>query len=54
VAEGADGVVVGSALIDALKSTLDVEGRATPATVDGVLSRVRDVASGVRRVRKAA
>jgi tryptophan synthase alpha chain len=54
VAEGADGVVVGSALIDALKSTLDAEGRPTPATVDAVLSRVRDVASGVRRVRKAA
>ena len=31
IAEGADGVVVGSALVDALRDTLDKDGKATAA-----------------------
>ena len=53
IAEGADGVVVGSALIDALRATLDSEGRATPATVKAVTGLVQELADGIRSVRKA-
>jgi tryptophan synthase alpha chain len=54
IARGADGVVVGSALIDALKGSLDQQGKATAGTVEAVLGLVRSIAAGVRRVRKAA
>jgi tryptophan synthase alpha chain len=54
IAEGADGVVVGSALIDALKGTLDGEGRATPGSVEAVASLVRELAQGVRSAAKAS
>ena len=53
IARGADGVAVGTALIEALKASLDGEGRATVATVDAVASLVRDLASVVRSVTKA-
>ena len=53
VAQGADGVVVGSALIDAMRATLDAENRATPQTVEAVAGLVRGLAEGVRSVRKA-
>ncbi|GJD97202.1 tryptophan synthase subunit alpha [Methylobacterium iners] len=48
IARGADGVVVGSALVDALRATLDAEGRATEGTVEAVSALVRDLAAGVR------
>ncbi len=54
IAQGADGVVVGSALIEALKGTLDPEGRATSQTVEAVATLVRDLAAGVRSVAKQA
>jgi len=54
VAQGADGVVVGSALIDALWATLDPSDQATPETVGAVAALVRGLAEGVRSVRKAA
>lgn len=54
IAQGADGVVVGSALIEAVKASLDPEGRATSATVEAVSALVRDLAAGVRSVAKAA
>ena len=54
VAEGADGVVVGSALVDAVRSTLDTEGRAGDGTVEAVADLVRELAAGVRSVRKRA
>jgi tryptophan synthase alpha chain len=54
IAQGADGVVVGSALIEAVKASLDPEGRATPATVEAVSALVRDLAAGVASVAKAA
>lgn len=53
VARGADGVVVGSALVDALKASLDGEGRATSSTVSAVTALVADLARGVRGVNKA-
>ncbi len=53
VAQGADGVVVGSALIDALRAALDSGGQATPQTVEAVAALVRGLAEGVRSVRKA-
>lgn len=54
VAEGADAVVVGSALVDALKKTLDGEGRATSGTVQAVTDLVASLAGGVHGARRAA
>jgi tryptophan synthase alpha chain len=54
IAQGADGVVVGSALIEALKATLDPDGRATSQTVAAVTTLVQDLAAGVRSVPKRA
>jgi tryptophan synthase alpha chain len=54
IAQGADGVVVGSALIEALKGTLDTDGRATSQTVEAVTTLVQDLAAGVRSVPKRA
>jgi len=52
IAEGADGVVVGSALIDALAKTLDQDGKATAGTVKAVSDAVADIAQGVRSARR--
>ncbi|MDQ0392251.1 tryptophan synthase subunit alpha [Labrys monachus] len=52
IAEGADGVVVGSALVEAVRASLDAEGRATPATVPAVLDLVARIAEGAHAVRK--
>jgi tryptophan synthase alpha chain len=54
VAEGADGVVVGSALIDALKNTLDGKDRATAGTIEAVTKLVKELSDGVRSVAKRA
>jgi tryptophan synthase alpha chain len=54
VARGADAVVVGSALVEALKGSLDGEGKATAGTVGAVTGLVGSIASGVRHARKAA
>jgi tryptophan synthase alpha chain len=54
IAEGADGVVVGSALIDALRETLDKDGKATAGTVKAVTGLVASLAEGVRSVRRVA
>ncbi|HVY00010.1 MAG TPA: tryptophan synthase subunit alpha [Pseudorhodoplanes sp.] len=54
IAEGAEGVVVGSALIDALKNTLDADNRATSASVGAVTALVSSIAEGVRSARRAA
>ncbi len=54
VARGADAVVVGSALVEALKGSLDAEGRSTAGTVSAVTGLVGSIASGVRHARKAA
>ncbi|MFO1088825.1 MAG: tryptophan synthase subunit alpha [Hyphomicrobiales bacterium] len=48
LAEGSDAVVVGSALVNAVRDSLDPRGKATAATVPAVLDLVRLLASGVR------
>ncbi|GJE58496.1 tryptophan synthase subunit alpha [Methylobacterium trifolii] len=48
IARGADGVVVGSALVDRLQRSLDGEGRAQAGTVEAVAGLVRELAAGVR------
>jgi tryptophan synthase alpha chain len=48
IAEGADGVVVGSALVDAIRASLDTEGRATDRTVTAVTDLVSTLTRGVR------
>jgi tryptophan synthase alpha chain len=54
IAQAADGAVVGSALIDALKATLDAEGRATAKTVPAVADLTAALAQGVRGAKQAA
>ncbi len=54
VARGADAVVVGSALVEALKGSLDGEGKATARSVSAVTDLVGSIAAGVRHARKAA
>ncbi len=52
IAEGADGVVVGSALVDTVRNNLGADGKATPATVAAVADLVRSLAKGVRGARR--
>lgn len=54
IAQHANGAVVGSALVDALKATLDAEGRATGKTVSAVADLVASLAQGVRGAKQAA
>jgi tryptophan synthase alpha chain len=54
IAEGADGVVVGSALVDALRQSLDANGKAGSATVKAVTGLVSALAQGVHAARRAA
>ena len=52
IAANADGVVVGSALIDALRGSLDGDGKATAKTLQSVTSLVASIAQGVRGARR--
>ena len=54
IAQGADAVVVGSALIDKLRESLDGEGRATAGTIKAVTALVSELSDGVRSVRRVA
>lgn len=54
IAAHADGVVVGTALVDALKHSLDGQGAATDQTIPAVTKLVAELASGVRRARTLA
>jgi tryptophan synthase alpha chain len=54
IAQNADGAVVGTALVDALRAGLDTEGRATARTVDAVADLVAALARGVRGAKQAA
>jgi tryptophan synthase alpha chain len=54
IAQGADGVVVGSALVDVLCRSLDKDGKATANTVKAVADLVADLAQGVRGAKQAA
>ena len=51
IASGADGVVVGSALVNTIKESLDGNGTATDTTVANVLKLVGELAQGVRQGR---
>ena len=52
IAAGAEGVVVGSALVNAVKDSLDKKGKATARTVKAVTRLVAELASGVHAARK--
>lgn len=52
IARGADGVVVGSALIDAIRTSLDGEGKATGTTVSAVTGLVSALAASVRATKR--
>ena len=54
IAERANGAVVGTALVDALRGSLDSEGRATAKTVDAVTDLAASLAQGVRDAKKQA
>ncbi len=50
IAAGADGVVVGSALVDAIRNSLDEKGKSTGKTVPAVLNLVKGLSQGLRGV----
>jgi len=54
IAERASGAVVGTALVDALRGSLDGEGRATAKTVSAVADLAASLAKGVRGAKQAA
>jgi tryptophan synthase alpha chain len=54
IGRDADGVVVGSALVTAVRNSLDADGRATKRTVSAVTDLVADLARGVGRARREA
>jgi len=54
IAEGADGVVVGSVLVDAVKDSLDADGKATSRTVAAVADLVAGLSAGVRGAKRQA
>jgi tryptophan synthase alpha chain len=54
IAEGADGVVVGSALVEAIRKSLGPDGKATAAAVTAVADLVRTLAAGVRSARRVS
>ena len=52
MAEIADGVVVGSALVDAVRRSLGPDQKASASSVKAVTDLVRELASGVRAARR--
>jgi tryptophan synthase alpha chain len=54
IASGADGVVVGSALVTALKDSLGPDNKATAHTQAAVVNLVAELARGVRGARRRA
>ena len=54
IAQNADGAVVGTALVDALRASLDSDGHATAKTLDAVADLVSSLAQGVRGAKQAA
>jgi tryptophan synthase alpha chain len=54
IAEAADAVVVGSALVEVLAQSLDKEGKATEATIPAVTRLVVSLAEGVRSAGRVA
>ncbi|HYS49574.1 MAG TPA: tryptophan synthase subunit alpha [Xanthobacteraceae bacterium] len=51
IAASADGVVVGTALVEAVRTSLDADGKATARTVSAVTDLVAALANGVRAAR---
>ena len=51
IGAAADGVVVGTAIVNQIAATLDAEGRATADTVDSVATMVGGLSGGVRAAR---
>jgi tryptophan synthase alpha chain len=54
IAQGAEAVVVGSALVEKVRLSLNAAGKATPATVAAVTALVAELAAGVRNARQQA
>ncbi|MDO9416827.1 tryptophan synthase subunit alpha [Pararhizobium sp.] len=54
IGASADGVVVGTAIINQVASSLTADGKATQATVPGVEALVRGLSAGVRTARLVA
>jgi tryptophan synthase alpha chain len=54
IAVGADGVVVGSALVEAIRGSLDQAGKASERTVPAVTELVAALSAGVRGARQQA
>ena len=54
IASGADAVVVGSALVETIRESLDAKGQATAKTVKNVTDLVSSLAAGVRSARRVA
>jgi tryptophan synthase alpha chain len=54
IASHADGIAVGTALVEAVRGSLDGNDGATPKTVAAVADLVASLAEGVRAARKAA
>ena len=54
IAAGADGVVVGSALVEAIRGSLDQAGKASARTVPAVTELVAALSAGVRGARQQA
>jgi tryptophan synthase alpha chain len=54
IAERANGAVVGTALVDALRASLDADGHATAGTVNAVADLAASLAQGVRGAHQAA
>jgi tryptophan synthase alpha chain len=52
IAAGADGVVVGSALVETLRASLDKKGKAKAGTVKAVADLVAQLAQGVRAAKR--
>jgi tryptophan synthase alpha chain len=53
LAQAGEGVVVGSALVEAVRQSLDADGKATKTTVSSVTALVRALADGVRGAKSA-
>jgi tryptophan synthase alpha chain len=54
IAAGADGVVVGSALVEAVRKSLGPDAKPPATTVAAVTDLVRSLAEGVRSARRVA
>ena len=54
IGASADGVVVGTAIVNQVATSLDKDGHATPDTVQSVVTFVRGLSSGVHAARLAA